>query len=72
VLAEDHGGFYSKTLNTYGKSIAVRASPVHFNTVEEVTMFLRAVEDAAEHFSSSLTSGRGGKAGAPHRAGAAQ
>jgi len=72
VLAEDHGGFYSKTLNTYGKSIAVRASPVHFNTVEEITMFLRAVEDAAEHFSSSLTSGRGGKAGAPHRAGAAQ
>jgi len=52
VLAEDHGGFYSKTLNTYGKSIAVRASPVHFNTVEEVTKFLQAVEDAAEHFRS--------------------
>ena len=51
VLAEDHGGFYSKTLNTYGKSIAVRASPVHFNTVEEVAVFLRAVEDAAKHFS---------------------
>ncbi|HUK80460.1 MAG TPA: aminotransferase class V-fold PLP-dependent enzyme, partial [Nitrososphaerales archaeon] len=42
VLAEDHGGFYSKTLNTYGKSIAVRASPVHFNTVEEVAKFLQA------------------------------
>ena len=52
VLAEDHGGFYSKTLNTYGKSIAVRASPVHFNTVEEVARFLQAVEDAAEHFRS--------------------
>ena len=52
VLAEDHGGFYSKTLNTYGKSIAVRASPVHFNTIEEVARFLQAVEDAAEHFRS--------------------
>lgn len=52
VLAEDHGGFYSKTLNTYGKSIAVRASPVHFNTVEEVAKFLQAVEDAVEHFRS--------------------
>ena len=52
VLAEDHGGFYSKTLNTYGKSIAVRASPVHFNTVEEIATFLRAVEDAVGHFSS--------------------
>jgi selenocysteine lyase/cysteine desulfurase len=51
VLAEDHGGFYSKTLNTYGKTIAVRASPVHFNTVEEIATFLRAVEDAAKHFS---------------------
>ena len=52
VLAENHGGFYSKTLNTYGKSIAVRASPVHFNTVEEIATFLRAVEDAVGHFSS--------------------
>jgi selenocysteine lyase/cysteine desulfurase len=51
VLAEDHGGFYSKTLNTYGKTIAVRASPVHFNTLEEIATFLRAVEDAAKHFS---------------------
>jgi len=52
VLAEDHGGFYSKTLNTYGKSIAVRASPVHFNTVEEVAKFLQAVEAATGHFRS--------------------
>jgi len=52
VLAEDHGGFYSKTLNTYGKSIAVRASPVHFNTIEEIGMFLHAVKDAVRHFKS--------------------
>ena len=52
VLAEDHGGFYSKTLNTYGKSIAVRASPVHFNTVEEVAKFLQAVESVTDHFRS--------------------
>jgi len=52
VLAENHGGFYSRTLNTYGKSIAVRASPVHFNTVEEVGIFLRAVKDAVRHFGS--------------------
>ena len=50
VLAEDHGGFYSRTLRTYGKSIAVRASPVHFNTVEEVDVFLRALKDAVRHF----------------------
>jgi selenocysteine lyase/cysteine desulfurase len=52
VLAENHGGFYSRTLNTYGKSIAVRASPVHFNTVEEVGIFLHAVKDAALHLGS--------------------
>jgi selenocysteine lyase/cysteine desulfurase len=52
VLAENHGGFYSRTLNTYGKSIAVRASPVHFNTDAEVEVFLRAVKDAVTHFSS--------------------
>jgi len=50
VLAEDHGGFYSRTLNTYGKSIAVRASPVHFNTIEEISMFLKAVKDAVRYF----------------------
>lgn len=66
VLAEDHGGFYSKTLNTYGRSIAVRASPVHFNTVEEIAVFLRAVEDAAEHFSSLSTAGLGGKGSPRH------
>jgi selenocysteine lyase/cysteine desulfurase len=50
VLAENHGGFYSKTLQTYGKSIAVRASPVHFNTIEEIEIFLRAVKDSLQHF----------------------
>jgi selenocysteine lyase/cysteine desulfurase len=50
VLAEDHGGFYSRTLRTYGKSIAVRASPVHFNTVEEVATFLQAVKDSVRHY----------------------
>jgi selenocysteine lyase/cysteine desulfurase len=50
VLAENGGGFYSLTLKTYGKSIAVRASPVHFNTVEEVGAFLQAVKDASVHF----------------------
>jgi len=52
VLAEDHGGFYSRTLKTYGKSIAVRASPVHFNTVEEVASFLHALKDAIGYFKS--------------------
>jgi selenocysteine lyase/cysteine desulfurase len=50
VLAENHGGFYSRTLNTYGKSIAVRASPVHFNTVQEVGVFLHALKDTIGHF----------------------
>jgi len=52
VLAEDHGGFYSRTLKTYGKSIAVRASPVHFNTIEEVASFLHALKDAIGYFRS--------------------
>jgi selenocysteine lyase/cysteine desulfurase len=52
VLAENHGGFYSKTLKTYEKSIAIRASPVHFNTLGEVEIFLRAVKDAVGHFKS--------------------
>jgi len=50
VLAENGGGFYSRTLKTYGKSIAVRASPVHFNTIEEIGTFLYAIKDAATHF----------------------
>ena len=52
VLAENHGGFYSKTLQTYGKTIAVRASPVHFNTIQEIATFLQALGETSEHFSS--------------------
>ncbi len=51
VLAEDGGGFYSRTLKTYGRSIAVRASPTHFNTVEEVGSFLSSLADTVTHFS---------------------
>ena len=50
VLAENGGGFYSRTLKTYGESIAVRASPVHYNTVEEVGAFLHALKDTVNHF----------------------
>ncbi len=52
VLAENHGGFYSRTLKTYGKSIGVRASPVHFNTIGEVGTFLHALKDTVGHFGS--------------------
>ena len=48
VLAEDNGGFYSRALRTYGKSVAVRASPVHFNTISEVETFLLALSDASQ------------------------
>ncbi len=50
VLAEDGGGFYSRTLKTYGKSIAIRASPVHFNTVQEVERFLSGLAETVSHF----------------------
>ena len=50
LLAEDHGGFYSRALRTYGKSVAVRASPVHFNTIPEVEAFLVALHDTLSHF----------------------
>jgi selenocysteine lyase/cysteine desulfurase len=52
VLAEDGGGFYSRTLKTYGKSIAVRASPMHFNTLQEVESFLSSLAETVTHFSS--------------------
>ena len=52
VLAEDGGGFYSRTLKTYGKSVGVRASPVHFNTVQEIEAFLRALVDTVKHFAA--------------------
>jgi selenocysteine lyase/cysteine desulfurase len=50
VLAEDGGGFYSRTLKTFGKSIAVRASLAHFNTFQEVATFLSALGDTIKHF----------------------
>ena len=50
VLAEDGGGFYSRTLKTYGKSIAIRASPVHFNTLQEVEAFLCSLAETVSHF----------------------
>jgi selenocysteine lyase/cysteine desulfurase len=53
VLAENGGGFYSRTLRTYEKSVGVRASLVHFNTVEEVEAFLRALADAVKHFGAA-------------------
>jgi selenocysteine lyase/cysteine desulfurase len=53
VLAEDGGGFYSRTLKTYGKSVGVRASLVHFNTVQEVESFLRALADTVKHFNAA-------------------
>ena len=53
VLAENGGGFYSRTLQTYGKSVGVRASLVHFNTLQEVETFLRALDDTVKHFNAS-------------------
>jgi selenocysteine lyase/cysteine desulfurase len=52
VLAEDGGGFYSRTLRTYGKSVGVRASLVHFNTIQEVETFLHALDDTMKHFTA--------------------
>ena len=53
LLAEDGGGFYSRTLRTYGKTIGVRASLTHFNTVREVEQFLTGLQDALKHFSKT-------------------
>jgi len=52
LLAENGGGFYSRTLKTYGESVAVRASLVHFNTIGEVEVFLKALNDTAKRFGS--------------------
>jgi cysteine desulfurase family protein (TIGR01976 family) len=51
VLAENNGGFYSRALRTYGKSVAIRASPVHFNTLAEVEAFLLGLADTMKRFS---------------------
>ena len=50
LLAENNGGFYSRALRSYGKSVAVRASPVHFNTIHEVDTFLSSLEETIRHF----------------------
>ena len=52
VLAENGGGFYSRTLKSYGKSVGIRASLVHFNTIQEVEVFLHALADTLEHFTA--------------------
>jgi len=52
VLAENGGGFYSRTLKTYGRSIAVRASLTHFNTVQEANSFLSSLAETMTHFSA--------------------
>ena len=51
VLAENNGGFYSRALRTYGKSVAIRASPLHFNTIEEVETFLLSLDETVKRFS---------------------
>jgi selenocysteine lyase/cysteine desulfurase len=53
LLAENNGGFYSRALRTYGRSVAVRASPVHFNSTREVEHFLSGLSDALKHFNAS-------------------
>lgn len=53
LLAENGGGFYSRTLKTYGKTIGVRASLTHFNTVEEVAQFLTSLQDASKYFAKN-------------------
>lgn len=50
LLAENGGGFYSQTLKAYGKTIGVRASLAHFNTVQEIARFLAGLADAVRHF----------------------
>jgi selenocysteine lyase/cysteine desulfurase len=50
LLAENNGGFYSRALRTYGKSIAIRASPMHFNTIYEVEVFLSALAETVNYF----------------------
>lgn len=40
--------FYSRALQTYGIEKAVRASLVHYNTVDEIATFLNGLADAAK------------------------
>jgi len=52
VAAENGGGFYSRTLKTYGKSTAIRASLAHFNTFQEVDSFLSSLAETVTHFTA--------------------
>jgi len=45
-IAVPAGNFYSRALKTYGIESAVRASLAHYNTVQEISSFLRALDDA--------------------------
>jgi len=49
-IADD---FYSRALKTYDVPLAVRASLIHCNTIEEASSFLYALADAAKHFNES-------------------
>lgn len=43
--------FYSRALRTYNVPLAIRASLVHFNTVQEVNTFLTGLKDVVSHVS---------------------
>jgi selenocysteine lyase/cysteine desulfurase len=42
--------FYSRALKTFGISLAIRASLVHYNTVQEIEQFLLGLADTLKHF----------------------
>lgn len=45
--------FYSRALKTYNVPLAVRASLMHFNTIQEIESFLAGLEDTVEHFNAA-------------------
>jgi selenocysteine lyase/cysteine desulfurase len=49
LLADD---FYSRALRTYGTPLAVRASLVHCNTLQEVEAFLAGLGQAVKQFAA--------------------
>lgn len=52
ILADD---FYSRALSSYGTKKALRASLLHFNTIQEIQAFLTGFSDAVIHFSSAAS-----------------
>ena len=42
--------FYSRALQTYNTKVASRASLCHFNTFDEVKIFLNGIKDTVNHF----------------------